>query len=188
MSGPAVIKSPRLLLRQWQEADLPAFARLNADPEVMTHFPAPLSIRESDALAHKLMRAIDEQGWGVWALQRRDNGEFIGFTGLHPCTDMPFADGVEIAWRLARPAWGQGFATEAARQALQHGFIELELDEIVSFTACSNLRSIAVMERLGMRREAKTFMHPRVPVDSPLRKHVLYRICRKDFLQTVQND
>lgn len=187
MSGIRQLESSRLLLRQWRESDLLPFAQLNADPEVMAQFPAPLSTQESDALAQQLKLAIDKQGWGVWAIERRDSGDFIGFTGLHAVTDMPFTDGIEIAWRLARPAWGQGFASEAAQLALQYGFTELALDEIVAFTASSNLRSIAVMERLRMHRDATTFLHPRVPEDSPLREHVLYRSTRQDFLQTAQN-
>jgi len=127
-------------------------------------------------LADKLNAAINDAGWGLWALERQDNGAFIGFTGLNPFSDLPVDDGVEIGWRLDPDAWGFGFATEAARAALAFGFETLALNAIDSFTATINQRSIAVMQRLGMQNTGSNFFHPRVPEESPLREHVLYRI------------
>lgn len=178
-----MIRTPRLLLRGWRDEDLKPFAALNADPEVMRHFPAPLDASASDELARGIRSHIDEHGWGLWAVQVTDaasplHGRLVGFTGLsRPGFDAPFTPAVEVGWRLDRSAWGNGYATEAARAALRFGFEELALEEIVSMTSAGNMRSRAVMERLGMTRcPADDFEHPRVEPSSPLRAHVLYRI------------
>jgi ribosomal-protein-alanine N-acetyltransferase len=178
VSAPARLETDRLVLRQWRPADRAPFAALNADPEVMRHFPAPLSRAESDAFADRLEADIARRGWGLWALETAADGAFIGFTGLQPVSfAAAFAPAVEIGWRLARSAWGHGYATEAARAAAGFAFAELGLDELVSFTAATNARSIAVMQRIGMTRDpAEDFDHVRVPEGSPLRRHVLYRL------------
>lgn len=170
----------RLVLRRWRDADLAPFAALNADPQVMRHFPDVLSRQQSDVLVARLESHHDSYGFGLWAVERRDNGSLIGFTGLqHVPFDAPFTPAVEVGWRLARPAWGHGFATEAARESLRVAFIDLELDEVVAMTVPANVRSLAVMERIGMlRSEADDFDHPRMLPGSPLRRHVLYRIAR----------
>ena len=176
MPGPErELRTDRLLLRGWRESDLEPFAALNADPEVMRYFPAPMSREESDALAARAAGALADRGWGLWAVDR--DGEFLGFTGLAvPRFQAHFTPAVEIGWRLARAAWGSGYATEAATEVLRFAFEELRLGEVVSFTAVENRRSRAVMERIGMvRDEAGDFDHPAVPEDSPLRRHVLYR-------------
>jgi RimJ/RimL family protein N-acetyltransferase len=174
----AELRTDRLLLRHWRDADRAPFAALNADPEVMRHFPAPMSREECDALAEAVAAGIERDGWGWWALEVRDTGAFIGFTGLSRVTfEAHFTPAVEIGWRLAREAWGQGYATEAARASVRFGFEELGLAEIVSFTAPANARSRAVMERLGMTHDlAGDFDHPRMPEGSPGRRHVLYRL------------
>lgn len=178
MNADLTLSSERLLLRPWCPEYLPLFAAMNADPEVMAHFPAPLSAEQSDALANRLRQELEQRGWGMWALELRATGEFIGFAGLNPFSDLPIEDGVEIGWRLARAAWGKGYASEAARRALAFAFTELPLQAVDSFTAIGNSRSIAVMERIGMSKCDMTFLHPRVPEDSTLREHVLYRITR----------
>lgn len=168
--------TPRLHLRQWQPQDRAPFAAMNADPEVMRHFPAPLRPEESDAVADLCQQLIDLFGWGFWALELKATGEFIGFCGLHtPVDPLPFAPCVEVGWRLARPFWGQGYATEAATAALQVAFEHLSLEQVVSFTALDNQRSRAVMERLGMRPDGQ-FEHPALPEGHPLRPHWLYRM------------
>jgi RimJ/RimL family protein N-acetyltransferase len=176
--GSATIETPRLRLRQWREDDLAPFAALNTDPEVMRFFEEPLSHERSDAWARAIAAVIEDQGWGLWALERRDTGEFIGFTGLQvPRHELPFNPCVEVGWRLARSAWGQGFATEAGRASLAHAFGPLELHEVVSMTAVTNLPSRRVMERLGMTRDEQAdFDHPAVSAGHPLQRHVLYRI------------
>lgn len=173
-------ETERLRLRQWKVADREPFAALNADPRVMEFFPSLLSRAESDALADRCESFIRERGWGLWAVESKDAGEFIGFVGLHiPSALLPFSPCVEIAWRLACGHWGQGLATEAARGTCRVAFTLLGLEEIVSFTALENRRSRAVMGRLGMS-EAGTFEHPQVCKDSPLRPHILYRLSYRE--------
>ena len=171
----------RLIMRRWEERDRAPFAALNADPEVMRYFRAPMSASESDAFVDRMEAGFDEHGFGLWALEIRETGEFIGFTGLAWQTlDAPFAPATEVGWRLTPSAWGFGYATEAARAALRHGFTDAGLAEIVSMTAVLNLPSQAVMRRLGMARDpADDFDHPRVPEGSPLRPHLLYRLSRE---------
>lgn len=177
------LDTDRLLLRRWRPADREPFAALNADPEVMAHFPAPLSRAQSDQMVDRIEAAFERQGYGLWALELRATGEFIGFTGLNDAVfEAHFTPAVEVGWRLARSAWGFGYATEAARAALAYAFDALGLEEVVSFTAVSNTRSQAVMRRLGMTHEpADDFDHPNVPVGHPLRPHVLYRMTAGRF-------
>ena len=169
----------RLYLRQWYAADREPFAALNADPKVMEFYPAPLDRAASDAMANRCQSLIAERGWGCWAVETKKTQEFIGFVGLHiPAPELPCSPCVEVGWRLARQHWHKGYATEAARGALRVGFEILGLSEIVSFTSVHNLRSRAVMQRLGMREAAETFEHPNVPMGSVLRQHCLYRLSR----------
>jgi len=171
------LQTDRLRLRAWRDTDRDAFARLNADARVMHYFPALLTREESDALADRIQALIDEQGWGLWAVEVVGVAPFIGFVGLaRPRFDAHFTPCTEVGWRLAAEFWGRGYATEAARAALRFGFQELLLDEIVSFTATDNWPSRRVMERLGMTRDAADdFDHPGLPADHPLARHVLYR-------------
>ena len=177
------METERLIMRRWREEDRAPFAAMNADPEVMEYFPAPLTRRESDAMIDRMERGFDEHGYGLWALEVRETGRFIGFTGLvWQRFDAPFLPALEVGWRLARDAWGKGYATEAARESLRFGFDELDLEEIVSFTVPANERSRRVMERLGMRHSPdEDFEHPRVPPGHPLRRHVLYRLSRDAY-------
>lgn len=179
----AELRTERLLLRQWRDTDLEPFAALNADPETMRYFPSRASRAESDALAERSRRQIDEEGWGLWAVEVEDGPRFVGFVGLaRPSFEEHFTPAVEVGWRLAREHWGRGYATEAARAALGYGFDELGLDEIVSFTSPLNEPSWKVMERLGMSHDpADDFEHPRVEIGHRLRPHVLYRLSRADW-------
>ncbi|KIQ29630.1 GCN5 family acetyltransferase [Variovorax paradoxus] len=181
MSAPLIeFDTDRLRLRQWRESDFAPFAAMAADPQVM-EFLLPLPTRaDSDALIERIKARIEENGWGFWAVEHKAKGEFMGFTGLNvPLATLPFSPCVEIGWRFARHAWGQGFATEAARGVLQVGFERLGFAEIVAFTALGNLRSAAVMERIGMHEDvAGAFDHPSVPAGSPLLAHRLFRIRR----------
>jgi len=168
------VRTERLLLRRWLDSDREPFARLTADAEVMRFFPAPLDRAQSDGLAARADALFDVYGYGLWALERLDTGEFIGFTGLAPMPEgVPGAGGVEVGWRLAPAAWGQGFATEAATAALRFGFDTVGLAEVNSITAVVNIRSRRVMERLGMH-PAGEFDHPRLAPGSALRRHVRY--------------
>ena len=175
------IQTERLTLRSFTEADREPFAAMNADPEVMRHFPEPLDRAMSDALVDRILDGWGERGLGLWAVERREDGAFLGFVGLStPTFDAHFTPAVEIGWRLARDAWGHGYATEAARAGVAYGFETLGLEEIVSFTTKDNVRSRGVMERLGMTRDpADDFDHPGLPAGHPLRRHVLYRLRRR---------
>ncbi|GAA1252493.1 GNAT family N-acetyltransferase [Kitasatospora nipponensis] len=178
LSPPVELRTPRLLLRPWQPADREPFARLNADPEVMEYLPAPLDREASDALADRIRAEFEHQGWGWWAVEVTSTGTFVGFTGLSRTTfTAPFTPATEVGWRLARAAWGHGYATEAAAAAVRFGFDVLGLPEIVSFTTTANRRSRAVMERLGMTHAPDDdFDHPRLPPGHPLSRHALYRL------------
>lgn len=171
------LTTPRLLLRQWREDDLAPFAALNADPEVMRYFPAALTRAQSDALASYSRSAIAQRGWGLWAVEVRGGSQFIGFVGLNqPLFEAHFTPAIEVGWRLDRRYWGRGYATEAAAASLTFAFEELGCEEIVSFTAAVNERSIRVMRRLGMTHDpAEDFDHPSV-ADGRLRRHVLFRM------------
>jgi RimJ/RimL family protein N-acetyltransferase len=169
------VLTERLRLRRWTAADLEPFAALNADGEVMAHFPAPLSRAESDAFVERIERRFAELGVGLWALERRADGAFLGFTGLNPMPPGTPGEGeLEVGWRLARFAWGQGYASEAARVALDAAWGQRR-SAVWSMTATSNVASQRVMQRIGMTRHS-TFEHPALPVGHPLRPHVAYRI------------
>ncbi|NQD38234.1 GNAT family N-acetyltransferase [Permianibacter sp. IMCC34836] len=181
------LKTTRLLLRQWRPEDAKPFAELNADPEVMQHFPARLTAAESDAMLTRCQQHIEVHGWGLWAVEQIDGGDFIGFVGLsRPRFQAAFTPCVEVGWRLRRSAWGHGFASEAATACLHFGFDTLQLDEIVSFTAASNTRSQCVMQRLGMRHNpADNFLHPLLDPQHPITPHVLYRIAQAEWRKNL---
>jgi RimJ/RimL family protein N-acetyltransferase len=167
------LRTERLLLRRWLPQDREPFAALNADPVVMAHFPDVLTRAQSDALVDHIEAGFVQHGFGLWAVEA--DGAFVGFTGLSvPSFEADFLPAVEVGWRLARHAWGHGWATEAATACLEAAFGPLGLREVVSFTAAGNVRSQAVMRRSGMAH-AGAFDHPRLPEGSPLRRHVLYR-------------
>lgn len=180
MKNIAEIKTERLLLRQWQEEDKPAFARLNADPMVMEFYPDVLSEEESNAMADRIMGLIAKRGWGLWAVELLNEDNFIGFVGLHePTHDLPCSPCVEIGWRLVKEYWGYGYATEAAKAALEFAFNAIMLSEVYSFTSTTNIKSEAVMKRINMKNIHNNFEHPIFPIGNPLREHVLYRIDKK---------
>ncbi|MFD9328617.1 GNAT family N-acetyltransferase [Streptomyces sp. NPDC060065] len=170
------LRTERLMLRRWQDSDLEPWAAMNADPEVREHLGALLTREQSDASVASFQAEFDQRGYGWWAVEVLATGEFIGFAGLDRVDDgMPFT-GVEAGWRLARSAWGHGYATEAAHASLAFGFEALELPEILAVTTAANLRSQAVMSRIGMTRDpADDFDDPNEP-EGPLRRNVLYRI------------
>lgn len=170
------LRTSRLLMRRWQDSDREPFAALNADQHTMRFFPRTLDRAASDAMIDRIEQRFESQGFGLWALEIVRTGQFIGFTGLNPMPDdVPGAGGMEVGWRLARPAWHHGYATEAARAALEVAFGGLEMAEIYSMTAVLNEPSQAVMRRLGLTEFAR-WSHPQIPEGSPLRPHVTYRL------------
>jgi RimJ/RimL family protein N-acetyltransferase len=182
-----VIRTDRLLLRRWTDADLEPFAAMNADPIVMQHMPGLMTDQASDAFANRIERHWEDHGWGLWAVEVPGVSAFVGYVGLWPADTV--AEGmVEVGWRLASAHWGRGYATEAGREALRFGFEQVGLDEIVSFTVPQNVRSRRVMERIGLVRDsAGDFDHPRVdPAAYPhLVSHVLYRLSAADWRARV---
>ncbi|MFJ4469338.1 GNAT family N-acetyltransferase [Streptomyces sp. NPDC089424] len=177
------LHTERLLLREWRESDLAPWAAVNADPEVRRYLPGMPTREQCDAAVARFQGDLDGRGWGFWAVEVRGTGEFIGFTGLDPVEEgVPFT-GVEAGWRLARTAWGHGYATEAARAALHFGFTHLDLPEILAITVPANTRSRAVMSRLGMAHDPSAdFTDPTAPEDGPLHKNVVHRLPRTRWL------
>jgi RimJ/RimL family protein N-acetyltransferase len=172
------LRAERHLLRYWRQADAAPFAALNADPAVMRYMLGLLSRAEADAMRQRISDRLDEQGWGLWAVEQIESGEFLGFVGLAPVAfDAAFTPATEIVWRLAREHWGHGYAQEAATAVMGFAFEELGLSEVVSFTATANERSEAVMARIGMSPDPHgEFDHPLLEDGHPLRSHVLYRL------------
>lgn len=184
-AGPEQLRTERLLLRRWRRSDRVPFAALNADPEVTRFLATPLDRAASDALIDTIERRWRDDGFAQFAVERLDDGTFLGFIGF---ARLPWApDPVpEIGWRLARPAWGQGYATEGAREAMRYAFADLLVPELVSYTTVANEPSRRVMAKLGMERTNPAapydFLHPRLPEGHPLRPHVTYRRTREDWL------
>ena len=180
-----MLETPRLLLRPWRESDREPFHRMTADARVMEFFAGLLSRAESDATINRIQTHFAQHGFGLFAAELRATGEFIGFAGLSRVPfEAHFTPCVEVGWRFDSFAWGHGYATEAAREALRFGFGPAELAEIVSFASRLNLPSIRVMERIGMHRDpADDFDYPNIPAGHPLRQHVVYRLRREEFVR-----
>jgi len=183
------LTTERLILRPWRDSDVDPFAALNADPEVMEHFPAVMTRAESEAGIDRVRQAFAEHGFGWWAVEAPGVAPFIGFIGLWaPSFEAHFTPCVEVGWRLAKEFWGRGYATEGARECLRFGFEDLGLDEIVSFTTTTNRRSQKVMQRLGMTHDpVDDFEHPKVAMGHRLERHMLYRMQRDDWAGEVDS-
>jgi RimJ/RimL family protein N-acetyltransferase len=179
------IETERLILRRWREPDRLPFRALNADQRVMEFLPGPLSAEASDAMIDRIEHDFELHGFGLFAAELRADQSFLGYIGLAvPRFEAHFMPAVEIGWRIAAEHWGSGLATEGAREVLRFGFESFGLDSIVSFTVPANIRSIRVMEKLGMTHDpADDFDHPRFPEGHSLRRHVLYRLHRRQWDQ-----
>jgi RimJ/RimL family protein N-acetyltransferase len=176
MSKNIFIETKHLLLRQWKLEDALPYAAMNADPKVMEYFPSTLSVEESSIHLKKMQTSIEEKGFGLFALELKATGDFIGFTGLSvPNFESDFTPCVEIGWRIANPYWRNGYAFEAASACLEFGFSHLRLSEIFSFTACPNHPSENLMIKLGMKKWGH-FEHPKLPDGHHLKTHVVYSI------------
>lgn len=174
------LRTERLLMHGWTSADRDAFAAVNSDPRVMEYLGGVLAREQSDAMVDRIEAKFQRDGVGLWAVETLGEARFVGMVGLSvPTFEAPFMPAVEVGWRLDAGHWGNGYATEAARAALEFGFEVAGLQEIVSFTTRDNARSRRVMERLGMTRDPRDdFGHPSVSAESRLHPHVLYRIRR----------
>ena len=172
------MRTPRLVLRPFTDVDRAPFFGLNTHPLVVESLGWSPSRAESDAIVDHIDAEWATDGWGLWAVEAVGEAPFVGMVGLHRArAELPFAPAVEVEWRLHPDHWGHGYATEAAAASLRFGFDEVGLQEIVAYTTTLNIRSQAVMERIGMEHDpAGDFDHPRLPEGSPLRRHVLYRI------------
>jgi RimJ/RimL family protein N-acetyltransferase len=176
------IETPRLILRPWRKSDLPLFAEQNADPVVMRFLNGVLTRQESDAYVERTESHLAETGFCKWAVEAPGIAPFIGAVGLtHVRFEASFTPSVEVAWRLNQRCWGRGYATEAARAAVEDGFARVGLKEIVALIALGNTASIRVTQRLGMTRTIE-FDHPLVPEGNPLRRHIRFRLAGDDWL------
>jgi len=175
-----MIETARLILRPWRDSDLLPFAEQNADPVVMRYLVGPLTREQSDAYVTQAKQHLAETGYGKWAVEALGVAPFIGAVGLSRVKfEASFTPAVEVAWRLHRHFWGRGYATEAAKAAIDDGFTRVGLTRIVALTTLGNSASQRVMQRLGMTRTIE-FDHPGVADNSPLRRHILYRLSRGD--------
>ena len=185
MSGdcPTILRTRRLILRQWKDSDLLPFAKMNADHRVMEFMLGKMTKEETCQSIEGIKKHFDAHGFGRWAVELTESGKFIGFVGISiPPYTLPFSPCVEIAWRICPEEWGRGYAPEAAKEVLRDGFERVGLEEIVSFTTLTNLKSRRVMEKLGMQHcPDQNFDHPMVPEGHRLRRHVLYRMGKSDW-------
>ena len=176
-----MIVTDRIILRDWRDGDRAALAAINRDPDVMTYLGKPLSREDSDAGIDRLRGYTASHDYTFWAVERRADGVLLGFCGLKPGpADTPLHGQVEIGWRLARHAWGQGYALEAAAASLADAWVR-ELPRVLAMTVDANTASWGLMVRLGMtRRPDLDFNHPALPAGDPLRRHIVYAIERPD--------
>lgn len=181
------LETKRIRLRQWKDTDYEPFYLMSMDPLVMEYLPAFPDRTASDAFLDHARKILLEQDWGFWAVERKEDTAFMGTVGMHrPGPDFGIGEEcIEIGWRLAPAFWGRGYVTEAAREVLRFGFEDLNLDEIVSFTALGNMRSLAVMERLGMERSEKVFDLLFFPEGHPHRPHCIYRLSLQRWRQRI---
>lgn len=182
-----ILETARLILRTWKESDLDAMATIDQDPKVCQYLSAVGTRAGTEAGIERIKKCYEEHGFCLYAVELKSTHEMIGFVGLSiPSFEAHFTPAIEIGWRLSSHHWGKGYATEAAWAVLHYAFLELNLNEIVSFTAVNNQVSRRVMEKIGMRRDfSGDFDHPRLRDDSPLKRHVLYRISRQEYLSVL---
>lgn len=174
-----IFESERLGFRSWRESDRKLLRQMGKDKDVMEYFPSLLTDRESDIFLDKINKHFIDKGFGLWPVELKDTGEFIGFIGLLEANfESDFTPCVEIGWRIRKEFWGKGYGTEGARRVLDYGFEKLDLDEIYSFTSILNTRSENLMKKLGMEK-VLYFDHPHVEDGHRLKRHVLYKIGRK---------
>lgn len=180
-----ILETDRLILRTWKPTDIELMAAIDQDPKVCQYLGAIGNRAATEAGIQRIIKHYAEHGFSLYAVELKQNGEFIGFVGLSiPSFEAHFTPAVEIGWRLASQHWGKGYATEAAEAVLRYGFLTLNLNEIVSFTVVDNQASRRVMEKIGLHHHPQDdFDHPKLTADSPLRRHVLYRLSKAEYLK-----
>ena len=180
-----ILETDRLILRLWQSSDVDGMAAIDQDPKVCQYLPAIGTRATTEAGVQRILNHYQEHGFCLYAVELKENNEFIGFLGLSiPSFESHFTPAVEIGWRLASRHWNKGYATEGAKAVLKYGFLTLNLDEIVSFTVVNNRASRRIMEKIGLHHNPDDdFNHPRLAADSPLRRHVLYRLSKAEYLK-----
>jgi RimJ/RimL family protein N-acetyltransferase len=185
-----IIETERLILRTWVKEDAAPYFQINQDPKVTEFLPGPLTMEQVKDFIPAVNSHGDKHGYTLWACCLKQTGELMGFIGLNYTEwKSHFTPAVEVGWRLGSQYWGKGFATEGAKASLEYGFKQCGLKEIVSFTVPANIRSIRVMEKIGLRRDLNgDFAHPKLASDHPLSKHVLYRLSVDEYLQGGKND
>lgn len=179
------METDRLILRQWNKDDYQAYAELTSDSQVMRYFPSTLSTFESNDQADKIKNIISENGWGFWAVELKSTNQFIGFVGLHyqdKNNSIPNTPFIEIGWRLSAKYWRSGYASEAAKKALEFAFETLDVHSVYAFTALKNLPSQKVMMKIGMENIKHDFNHPRVKQEHELSRHCLFKITKLQWL------
>lgn len=178
-----MIETPRLILRTWHEEDAEIFAEINQDPKVIRFLRGPMTLDEAKEFIKFCNQSIQVNGYSLLATTLKQTNELIGFIGLNiPGFEAEFTPCVEIGWRLASKYWGQGLATEGAKAMLKLGFEKFSLNEIIAFTATDNIRSVRVMERIGMERDFEgDFDHPKLPIGHKIHRQIMYRISRERF-------
>lgn len=176
-----MITTRRLVLRAWQEEDIPVFSEMCADPEGMAFLPKLLTVEETKQMVGRIVEHFEKHGFGLYAVEKKDTKTFIGYTGLMVAAfESFFTPCIEIGWRIRRTEWNQGFATEAAKACLDYGFTHLGMEKVYSFTSVHNLASERVMQKIGLQREG-IFQHPLISPDHFLREHLLYSIKKDDY-------
>ena len=180
-----IFESQRLLFRKWRTSDRELFFEMNSDSVVMEFFPNVLSREESDGYLNNIMFRIERDGFGFWAVERKETEDFIGFIGINPPNvGLDIEPCIEIGWRLRKDFWGRGYATEGAKRVLKYAFEECNIDEVYSFTSIVNIRSERIMQKIGMMNTNKNFFHPKIAKEHLLCEHVLYVIKRYEYEQS----
>lgn len=176
------LETERLIMREWRDDDLPAFAAMNADPEVMRYFPSLQTRSESNGLVDRITEHFKEHGFGLWALEEKESQSFIGFTGFL-ASPIKFIsnDEIEVGWRMARAFWRRGFALEAATACIEWFWTNTNRSRIISYTSKINEPSRLLMDKLGLEHQpGLAFDHPKIPQNHPLCRHVVYLKDRPD--------
>ncbi|MCH9762803.1 MAG: GNAT family N-acetyltransferase [Gammaproteobacteria bacterium] len=184
-----ILETERLILRTWDKTDREPMALIDQDKQVCQFLPAIGTKTTTNAIIERSTRHYDAKGFCLYAVELKATGEMIGFLGLITSSfEAHFTPAVEIGWRIASRHWNKGYATEGARAVLDYAFTHLNLDEVVSFTVTHNQASRRVMEKIGLQHNPiDDFNHPKLPDDSPLRQHVLYRLSQAAYLAKVNN-